>query len=120
MPSLARLARSLLPLLLLLALLLLYSHWEELGGELAAIYRHLLPLPLPPSPTWSLTLAALPSLPPLPSPPASPPPPSCHLPSMDPWHPDILPYVSHSPKVVCSDSQKSLLYTRYKYIHWSH
>ena len=40
--------------------------------------------------------------------------PPCHLPTLDPWHPAILPWVTNIPEVECSSSQKTVLYIRYQ------
>ena len=94
--------RLILQLLLLLALVLLYSHQEELLGEVKAIQAKLFPPSLPPAPTWTATRAALATLPPMPTIAASKTSatPGCHLPLLDPWHPAILPYVSEKPSLV--------------------
>jgi len=111
-PSSARCVRLILQLLLLLALVLLYSHQEELLGEVKAIQAKLFPPSLPPAPTWTATRAALATLPPMPTIAASKTSatPGCHLPLLDPWHPAILPYVSEKPSLVCATHQKSLVY----------
>ena len=87
-------------------------------GEARAAYRRLFPILLPPSPTWSATRAAVASLPSLPTAAvAATAAPSCRLPTMDPWHPDILPYVSERPEVRCAARQVSLVYITLDTIH---
>ena len=84
-------------------LVLLYTHEEELLGEVKAIHTCLFPPSLPPAPTWKATKAALANLPPIPTIPTSTKSgsaPVCHLPVLDPWHPAILPYVSDKPSLV--------------------
>ena len=97
-----RCVRLILQLVLLVALLLLYSHHEELLGEVKSIQAKLFPPSLPPTPTWKATRAALATLPPMPTIAATKTSaaPGCHLPVLDPWHPAILPYVSEKPSLV--------------------
>ena len=98
-----RCVRLLLQLLIVVVIFLLYSYQEEAMGELKAFHAKIFPPSLPPSPTWTATRAALKSLPPMPATAtvtktASTS--SCHFPVLDPWHPDILPYVSEKPSLV--------------------
>ena len=97
--------RLILQLVLLVALVLLYFHQEELLGEVKAIQAKLFPPSLPPTPTWKSTRAALANLPPMPTIAANKTTaaPGCHLPMSDPWHPAILPYVSEKPSLVLTN-----------------
>ena len=85
-------------------LVLLYTHEEELLGEVKAIHTSLFPPSLPPAPTWKATKAALANLPPMPTihdtDTTIGSAPICQLPVLDPWHPSILPYVSDKPSLV--------------------